>query len=359
METVQIAREATEPTDPAAACAPAAPPAPASAPGWWSWVVGADPRLGAIVAAAATLLVGGGLLLGNPFDTRSPEAPASSQPGQAQTARQNLAAGAPDPLLAALAGSVPLPGAASGGATEVELFSAGAGGPAPSGAGEPSELGAGWALPPRAVRLAPVAPGPDAPTYINFVLDGSGSMLERTETGRPKIDQAKSVVAETMSGLPSGVYAGLRVFGHRIPESDKAASCRDTELAVPFLGGEAAGRSLAEAKVTPRGWTSLAENLRLAAADLPTAVNRAIVIVSDGKETCGGDPIAAARVIREDDPSVRIYTVGFAVDSAAREQLRAIASVGGGSYEDAGTHPALVEALRRISNQSTARGPTM
>ncbi|HZQ99081.1 MAG TPA: hypothetical protein VFC93_09725 [Chloroflexota bacterium] len=86
-------------------------------------------------------------------------------------------------------------------------------------------------------------------------------------------------------------------------------------------------------------------------------VNRAIVLVSDGKETCGGDPVEAARAIRATDPATRIFTVGFRVDPKARDQLRAVADVGGGSYEDASGRDALVEALRKISAKSTTAAP--
>jgi hypothetical protein len=225
-------------------------------------------------------------------------------------------------------------------------------------AARPLELSPGsevGGLPPGlAGRLAAPAVPADAPTYISFVLDGSGSMLERTGAGPSKIDQAKGVVTDTINGLPLDVFAGVRLFGHRVPEAHKDESCRDSELVVPFLPGADAGRSLARTRVTPRGWTPLAENLRIAAGEFPSGANRAIVLVSDGKETCGGDPVAVARAIRAADPAIAIYTVGFGVDPEAREQLRKVADVGGGVYEDATSHAGLVDALRRISRRTTA-----
>ncbi|MGP3707913.1 hypothetical protein [Gordonia paraffinivorans] len=39
--------------------------------------------------------------------------------------------------------------------------------------------------------------------------------------------------------------------------------------------------------LTPRGFTPIAESLRQAAATLPTDGDVAIVLVSDGEDTCG------------------------------------------------------------------------
>lgn len=156
-----------------------------------------------------------------------------------------------------------------------------------------------------------------------------------------------------MRALPADVFAGVRLFGHRVPESDRVASCRDSELVVPFEPGQAVGDGLERTPITPRGWTPLTENLRLAAGEFPDGASRVTVLVSDGKETCGGDAVAVARDVRATDPATTIYTIGFGVDRPAREQLREIVRVGGGAYEDAVDHAGLVDALKRISARSS------
>jgi Ca-activated chloride channel family protein len=62
-------------------------------------------------------------------------------------------------------------------------------------------------------------------------------------------------------------------------------------------------------------------------------------VVSDGKETCQGDPVVAARALAAKGTTV--HTVGFVVDTAARGQLQAIARATGGTYFDAPVGPEL------------------
>ena len=62
---------------------------------------------------------------------------------------------------------------------------------------------------------------------------------------------------------------------------------------------------------------------------------RTIVLVSDGKETCAGDPCAAAKALAAADASLVIHTIGFNVDAAARFQLQCMARVARGTYSDA------------------------
>ena len=62
---------------------------------------------------------------------------------------------------------------------------------------------------------------------------------------------------------------------------------------------------------------------------------RTIVLVSDGKETCAGDPCAAARALAAADARLVIHTIGFNVDAAARFELQCIARVARGTYSDA------------------------
>jgi hypothetical protein len=59
------------------------------------------------------------------------------------------------------------------------------------------------------------------------------------------------------------------------------------------------------------------------------------VLVSDGKETCEGDPSAAAKALAEADAKLVIHTIGFNVDAAARFQLQCIARMARGTYSDA------------------------
>jgi hypothetical protein len=59
------------------------------------------------------------------------------------------------------------------------------------------------------------------------------------------------------------------------------------------------------------------------------------VLISDGIETCDGDPCKVAGELAAAGVQTRIHAVGFDVDDAARAQLKCIAEAGHGSYFDA------------------------
>ena len=88
--------------------------------------------------------------------------------------------------------------------------------------------------------------------------------------------------------------------------------------------------------VKAQGYTPITYVIQLAAADIAKEPGaRTIVLVSDGKETCAGDPCAAARALAAADARLVIHTIGFNVDAAARFELQCIARVARGTYSDA------------------------
>jgi hypothetical protein len=87
---------------------------------------------------------------------------------------------------------------------------------------------------------------------------------------------------------------------------------------------------------------------------------RLVVLVTDGEETCGGDPKAAIQALRAGGVDVRINIVGFAVDEVVlKETFRDWARLGNGGYFDAQNGEQLKAALRatlRPTYQVTAGG---
>ena len=77
------------------------------------------------------------------------------------------------------------------------------------------------------------------------------------------------------------------------------------------------------------------------------------MLVSDGKETCQGDPVVAAKALAA--KGITVHTVGFIVDTAARGQLQAIARATGGTYFDAPVGPELPDTLKSALNACKKR----
>ncbi len=170
-------------------------------------------------------------------------------------------------------------------------------------------------------------------TAVEVILDASGSMLKRQD-GQRRIDAARQALLDlTGNALPEGTPFALRVFGHR-----EAGSCR-TDLELPLQPLKAAEAAAAIRAVEPLNLarTPIARSLDLVKEDVQGREGSLIVIlVTDGEETCGGDPKQAIEALKQAGIAVRVNIVGFAIDEfMLKETFREWAHVGGGRYFDA------------------------
>ncbi|NUS12995.1 MAG: VWA domain-containing protein, partial [Streptomyces sp.] len=198
-----------------------------------------------------------------------------------------------------------------------------------------------------AASAAPPAAAGQGGSLI-MVLDSSGSMAGPDGSGHTRIESARTAVGSVVDGLPDGYPTGLRVYG-----AGKPHGCDDTSLAQPVTALDRAAVKRAVAAVTPKGDTPTALALTRAAADLPAAGVRTILLVSDGESTCGAPkPCDVAADLAGDGLNLRIDTVGFQVKGAARNELECVAKAGHGAYYDAPDAAALARQLVRASQLS-------
>jgi hypothetical protein len=82
--------------------------------------------------------------------------------------------------------------------------------------------------------------------------------------------------------------------------------------------------------------TPIAETLSLAGKDLAsTPGSHLIILLTDGEETCGGDPAAVIQSLRGSGRQVQVNIIGFAIDELMlRETFQQWARLGGGQYID-------------------------
>ncbi|MBD2705482.1 VWA domain-containing protein [Spirosoma sp. BT702] len=184
------------------------------------------------------------------------------------------------------------------------------------------------------------ATGEDLDFSVNTLLlfDASGSMAARLGT-QTRMSLAKASLTRYVTGVPEAVRLGLLVYGHRgtNQESGKAESCAGISLLAPIGSLKEAGIQNTLSQFKPTGWTPIAAALleaRKSFQGLEGKHNR-IIIVSDGLETCGGDPVAVARQLHESGLEVNIDVIGLHVPGSDAQQLRKIAQAGGGYYYDA------------------------
>ncbi|QNE79291.1 VWA domain-containing protein [Streptomyces finlayi] len=186
-----------------------------------------------------------------------------------------------------------------------------------------------------------------------MVLDSSGSMGDDDGAGRTRMESARAAVGTVVDALPDGHPTGLRVYG-----ADRPQGCTDTRLVRPVEKLDRDAVQTAVAAVRPRGDTPIGLSLQKAAEDLPepsggAVGTRTVLLISDGEDNCGTPkPCEVAEQLGKDGTGLRIDTVGFQVEGAAREQLECVARAGNGRYYDAPDAAALARQLQRAAQLS-------
>ncbi len=185
-----------------------------------------------------------------------------------------------------------------------------------------------------------------SPHNTLLMLDSSGSMRSKN-----RMTKAKEILAGYVSKRqPENFKTGFLVYGHRgnNTEAGRAESCAGVDLLAPLgeFNGETARATLA--KFEPTGWTPIAAALEKAGASFNgmEGQDNRIIMVSDGLETCGGVPLAAARALNQSGFKLRVDVVGFGVESADAARLREIAEAGG-EYLDARSDQELREYFQK------------
>ena len=213
------------------------------------------------------------------------------------------------------------------------------------------------------VSTVPTEPSTTIPTvdlgtsnvFVEYILDASDSMTERLSDGSSKIEVAKRVLTDHMRSFRPETNIGLRVYGHRLPYQQTAESCQDIEVIAPVDKGQM-GRIVGFLQdFKPQGMTPLAASLQQAKEDFvfeATHIN-SIVMLSDGIETCGGDPCKLVEDLKAQGINFTIHVIGLDVDNPTRKQLSCIAQAGGGTYHDAMTQQELGTALGAVEADVT------
>jgi len=186
---------------------------------------------------------------------------------------------------------------------------------------------------------------------LELILDLSGSMARDIGGGETRMEAAKRVMNDVIDALPEreGVNVGFRIYGHEgdNTEGGREVSCRSSDLVVPLEGVNKDALREQVDLAQPIGWTPITLSLEEAGGDFQPGegVSNNIVLVTDGEETCGGDPCAAARALSEGDAGVTTHVVGFALTEEQARLVNCIAEEGGGLNLRAGNALELSESL--------------
>lgn len=186
---------------------------------------------------------------------------------------------------------------------------------------------------------------------VEIILDVSGSMRGLVD-GKPKIDIAKQAVGDLVRALPKETLLGFRAYGHQFPREEN--NCTDTALLSPINKVDQTQVLAQLASLKPNGYTPIEYSLLQAKNDFPSTseLGKMVILISDGKETCGGDPCKAVKELNKSGFNIVINAVGFDVDNEAKSQLECIAKVSGGEYRDARNASELTDSLEIFANRA-------
>jgi hypothetical protein len=179
---------------------------------------------------------------------------------------------------------------------------------------------------------------------IYFILDASGSMLAKID-GQPKIAIARKAMSDLVNDLGASTNVALRTYGRNRPDD-----CSDIELVSPMapLNREALLAQIGAIQPVNLSRTPIGSSLAAIPADLGASPGSTLVVLlSDGEESCDGDPVAEAARIHAASPNVQISVVGFDLAAPEQARLAAIAEAGGGSYFGAADVAQLGTALEQ------------
>ncbi len=165
---------------------------------------------------------------------------------------------------------------------------------------------------------------------VEVILDASGSMLQRLD-GERRIEIAKRALRGLVEDvIPKGTQFALRVFGHK-----EADSCRsDLEITAGPLDPASALSKIGSINAMNLARTPIGASLGSVRQDLNGVPGPyVVVLLTDGEETCDGDPKAAIESLRSAGIDVRVNIVGFAIDDLRlAEEFSEWARIGGGRY---------------------------
>jgi hypothetical protein len=159
---------------------------------------------------------------------------------------------------------------------------------------------------------------------------------------------AKAAARNFVDAVPEGTHVGIVSF------ADSALG-----VVAPTADLDAVREGISRIP-PPDGATAIGDALALAARELPERGRRAIVLLTDGVNNRGADPLETSRAIGA--RGIAIYTVGIGTRGSGQlvpgtadpadldeDALRTIAANGGGAYAAASDTDSLSRSFRAIA----------
>lgn len=185
---------------------------------------------------------------------------------------------------------------------------------------------------------------------ILIILDASGSMGSRTREGKSRMQAAKESITQYIQNLPENTNVGLMVYS---AQQIRGKSCERVEMfqEIGPLNKNAMVTKIQNIK--EKGLTPMALSLEKAREILEKKKNddNHLIFISDGRETCKGNPIESIYKLKKSPAKPVIHVIGFGVKGRAKRQLQCMAQVAGAKYHDVKSGADLAKALQTSYHQ--------
>jgi len=189
-------------------------------------------------------------------------------------------------------------------------------------------------------------------TRILFLLDASYSM-NKNWTGGTRWQAAMQTMIEitdSLASLPNVEFA-VRVYGHQFSLRDN--NCKDSRLEMAFgnVNSNSIRRKLAS--IVPNGVTPLAYSLEKCANDFAATgeVSRNfLIIITDGEESCGGDPCAVTQKLQQNNILLKPIVLGIQLPDVLQQQFSCI-----GELTNTASGAELNQALKKAVGETISK----
>jgi len=191
-------------------------------------------------------------------------------------------------------------------------------------------------------------------TDLVLIVDYSGSMNAKMKDGATKVASAKRCVKDLIDKLPGDLNVALVIYG-----TSKARGCEDIDVVQPLGPIDKANLKVRIDNYNATGMTPIASSLIKAGEELKKAKGGSgIVLVTDGAESCHGDPAGvAAKLAAEFGVKFGINVIGFGIEPKEKAQLADIAAKGHGKLLTVENANELAGALQKVVAEKVAPAP--
>lgn len=184
-------------------------------------------------------------------------------------------------------------------------------------------------------------------TDLILILDASNSMWGQID-GVNKIVIAREAVAGLVDDLPEQTQVGLIAYGHR-----REGDCEDIEVLAEIGTVDKPALKAKINAINPKGKTPITASINAAIGLAQERDATAIVLISDGLETCGLDPCTSVRTAKEQGLPFVLHVVGFDIAKENTAELECAAQAGDGLYMSAADAAQLSDALHAAYEKPT------